>query len=127
MASRDIQDCEKVLQKCWSDASAAFIALNPEMPVPFITCTHRSPQEQLDLYAQGRTKKGAIVTYIARGGKHNAYPSKAFDIAFKTRDGKLDWSSHLFERFANIVKMQHHPVQWGGDWKSFKDLPHFQC
>jgi peptidoglycan L-alanyl-D-glutamate endopeptidase CwlK len=126
MPSRKIEDCVTTLQRCWRDASTAFGVLNPTLPQPIITCTYRTPQEQLDLYAQGRTKAGAIVTQISKGGKHNCYPSKAFDIAFKNRDGKLDWSPHLFERFANIVHIQYPNVQWGGDWKSFKDLPHFQ-
>lgn len=126
MPSRKIEDCVEILQKCWNDASLAFAKLNPELPQPFITCTYRTPQEQLDLYAQGRTKPGAKVTQIKKGGKHNEYPSKAFDIAFKTRSGQLDWSPKLFEAFANIVAIQHPEVQWGGDWAKFKDLPHFQ-
>ena len=126
MPSRKIEDCVPILQKCWRDGSKAFAALNPDLPQPLITCTYRTPQEQLDLYAQGRTKPGGIVTQIKRGGKHNSYPSKAFDIAFKTREGKLDWSPKLFEKFANIVAIQYPEVEWGGRWKSFKDMPHFQ-
>lgn len=125
MASREIKDCTLELQRAWSLASAEFISKYPELPVPFITCTYRTEQEQLELYAQGRTKKGKIVTYIASGGKHNILPAQAFDIAFK-KDGKLDWSAHLFKKFADIVKRVSDDVEWGGDWKRFKDLPHFQ-
>jgi peptidoglycan L-alanyl-D-glutamate endopeptidase CwlK len=54
------------------------------------------------------------------------YPSKAFDIAFKKADGSLDWSANNFKNFAAIIKKVAPLVEWGGDWKSFKDLPHFQ-
>jgi peptidoglycan L-alanyl-D-glutamate endopeptidase CwlK len=125
MASREIKDCTLELQRAWSLASAEFASKHPALPQPFITCTYRSEQEQLELYAQGRTKSGKIVTQIASGGKHNILPAQAFDIAFK-KDGKLDWSAHLFKKFADIVKRVSDDVQWGGDWKRFKDLPHFQ-
>jgi peptidoglycan L-alanyl-D-glutamate endopeptidase CwlK len=126
MPSRKIEDCVDVLQVAWSDASKAFAQLHPDLPQPFLSCTYRTPQEQLDLYAQGRTKAGAIVTRIKKGGKHNSYPSQAFDIAFKTKDGQLDWSPKLFKAFADIITKQHPLVEWGGNWRSFKDLPHFQ-
>jgi len=125
MASREIKDCTLELQRTWSMASAEFKYKYPALPQPFITCTHRSEEEQLELYAQGRTKSGKIVTQIAMGGKHNRLPAMAFDIAFK-KDGKLDWSAHLFQKFADIVKRVSDDVEWGGDWKKFKDLPHFQ-
>jgi peptidoglycan L-alanyl-D-glutamate endopeptidase CwlK len=126
MPSRKIEDCTVALQIAWRDASSSYAFYYPELPQPFITCTYRTPEEQLELYAQGRTKPGAIVTRIKKGGKHNEYPSKAFDIAFKNAEGKLDWSAHLFKKFADIIRKQHPLVEWGGSWKSFKDAPHFQ-
>jgi peptidoglycan LD-endopeptidase CwlK len=125
MPSRNIKDCELELQRAWSLASMEFMRQHPDLPQPFLTCTYRTEAEQLELYAQGRTKKGKIVTYIKSGGKHNQLPAKAFDIAFK-KEGKLDWSSHLFQKFATIIKQVSDEVEWGGDWKKFKDLPHFQ-
>jgi peptidoglycan L-alanyl-D-glutamate endopeptidase CwlK len=80
----------------------------------------------MELYAKGRTAPGKIVTYIQQNGKHNSKPAKAFDIAFKKKDGTLDWSPALFKKFAAIVSLQYPEVEWGGNWKSFKDLPHFQ-
>lgn len=125
MPSRNIKDCELELQRAWSLASMEFMRVYPELPQPFLTCTYRTEEEQLELYAQGRTKQGRIVTHIKSGGKHNSLPAKAFDIAFK-KDNKVDWSAHLFKKFADIVKEVSDDVEWGGDWKRFKDLPHFQ-
>jgi peptidoglycan L-alanyl-D-glutamate endopeptidase CwlK len=47
-------------------------------------------------------------------------------------DGKeeIRWDYPLFADFAKTVKAQAKllllTVEWGGDWKSFKDGPHFQ-
>lgn len=126
MPSRRIEDCEEILQKAWRDGVHTFKFYYPTDPEPFLTCTYRSNAEQMELYAQGRTKPGKIVTQIRRNGKHNSQPAKAFDIAFKHKNGALDWSPVLFQKFAHIVAIQYPEIQWGGDWKSFKDLPHFE-
>jgi len=126
MPSRKIEDCDPILQAAWRDAAPTFANYYPDEPQPFITCTYRSNVEQMALYAKGRTAPGKIVTQIRRNGKHNSQPAKAFDIAFKKKDGTLDWSPALFKKFAAIVALQHPEVQWGGDWKTFKDMPHFQ-
>jgi peptidoglycan L-alanyl-D-glutamate endopeptidase CwlK len=126
MPSRKIEDCTVALQIAWRDASSTYAFYYPDLPQPFITCTYRTPEEQLELYAQGRTKPGKIVTRLKKGSKHNQLPSKAFDIAFKAKDGALDWSPDLFKKFAEIIRQQYPLINWGGSWKSFKDLPHFE-
>lgn len=124
MASRDIKDLHPELQKRWLAALKEWRRLHPSEPEPFLTQTYRSPQEQDALYAQGRTKGGPKVTN-ARGGQslHNYYPSLAFDISFR-KDGQIDWSPSLFDRFAVIAK--ENGLAWGGDWKTIKDRPHFE-
>lgn len=126
MPSRKIEDADPILQSAWRAAQVAYAIKYPADPQPFITCTHRTEAEQLELYAQGRTKKGKIVTQLKKGSKHNFYPSKAFDIAFKDVDGNLDWSESLFAKFAAIIVSMDARVEWGGTWKRFKDRPHFQ-
>jgi len=126
MPSRKIEDCEEILQRAWRDGAHTFAFYHPNDPQPFLTCTYRSNAEQMKLYAQGRTAPGKIVTQIRRNGKHNFQPARAFDIAFKTKGGALDWSPALFKKFAAIVAIQYPEVNWGGDWESFKDLPHFE-
>lgn len=45
-------------------------------------------------------------------------------------DGKVSWHWPLYERIAEAMKQAAHelhiPLEWGGDWTSFKDGPHFQ-
>ena len=107
--------------------------------------TLRTFAEQNALYAQGRTKlydangnKLGIVTK-AKGGQSIHNYGLALDIVlikdkdgngtFETaswedtidfdKDGKADWME-----IVNIFKANG--WTWGGDWKSFKDKPHFE-
>jgi peptidoglycan L-alanyl-D-glutamate endopeptidase CwlK len=101
--------------------------------------TLRTFQEQDALYAQGRTRlfdangnRLGVVTK-AKGGQSIHNFALALDIVLivdnKTaswdtvidfdKDGKSDWMEVV-----NIFKS--HGWIWGGDWKSFKDRPHFE-
>ena len=95
--------------------------------VPFITECYRSPERQDELYKQGRSKPGPIVTY-KRGGesKHNRLPCPALDVAFLLADGSVSWSGLLLSKFARLMKAADVRVHWGGDWPGFKDRPHFE-
>ena len=126
MPSRNIKDCVPQLEEAWLKASAVFAARHAQLPKPILTCTHRTEEEQAALYAQGRTTKGKVVTQLKSGSKHNFFPSQAFDIAFVRKDRALDWSPQYFKLFADIVKEVAPDVKWGGDWKKFKDFPHFE-
>lgn len=99
--------------------------------------TLRTFAEQDALYAQGRTKPGAVVTKAKAGQSYHNY-GLAIDIVLvvdtngdgnyetaswdtKTdfdKDGKSDWSEV-------VTIFKQHGWEWGGDWK-FLDLPHFQ-
>lgn len=45
-------------------------------------------------------------------------------------DDKVDWSWPLYDKIAQAMKESakqlNIPIEWGGDWESFKDGPHFQ-
>ena len=127
MASRSIEDCCIELETAWEFAEGIYRNIYPDDPTPILTCTHRSNEEQTKLYAQGRTVQGQKVTNAKAGqSAHNSYPAEAFDIAFKKKDGSLDWNPELFKKFAKIMKDCTEGVQWGGDFKSIKDAPHFE-
>ena len=94
---------------------------------PIITECFRSVKRQDELYAQGRTTPGDIVTY-KRGGEsnHNVLPSVALDVAFVLPNGGVSWSGLLLSKFARLMKAADARVRWGGDWPHFKDRPHFE-
>jgi len=57
---------------------------------------------------------------------HNYNPSFAFDIGFIGIDKNMDWNPKLFKNFGNIITSMSSVTDWGGNWKSFKDAPHFE-
>ena len=44
--------------------------------------------------------------------------------------GKLRWDWPLYEKLAKhikeVAKVQNISIEWGGDWTTFKDGPHYQ-
>ncbi len=96
-----------------------------------ITQGLRTFQEQEDLYAFGRTKPGKKVTN-AKGGQSIHNYGFAVDICLII-DGKVaswdtakDWDNDQISDWQECVKIfAKYNWNWGGDWKTFKDLPHF--
>ena len=84
---------------------------------------YRSIAEQDILYNQGRTTGGKIVTK-AKGGQSWHNFGCAFDMVFRPY-GKWSWDEiHPWAELGRIGKGLG--LEWGGDWVSFKDRPHFQ-
>ncbi|MGW8180682.1 MAG: M15 family metallopeptidase [bacterium] len=124
MASRELTDLTPELKR----KAEQFLAICEVLHIRvFVTCTLRSNEEQDELYAQGRTKPGKIVTNAKGGeGKHNPGPdgkSRAFDVAFRLGERGATWEGpwDVLGKIAALVGLI-----WGGDWVHFKDLPHFQ-
>lgn len=84
----------------------------------------RTPAEEAAMVA-----KGASTTMHSRHLPNKAGLACAVDVA-ATTNGKIDWNSKLYAQIAVAVQKAEDElgitVEWGGDWKSFKDLGHFQ-
>jgi hypothetical protein len=97
-----------------------------------ITQGRRTIAEQNDLYAQGRTKPGAIVTGAVGGSSPHNY-GMAVDFAFLTPEGKLSGGKDGGYSWGNdrpwgeVAKYgKALGLEWGGDWRKFKDRPHLE-
>ncbi|MCM3446215.1 M15 family metallopeptidase [Bacillus velezensis] len=97
-----------------------------------ITEGFRSIEEQNELYRQGRSKKGNIVTYAKGGESYHNY-GLAIDFALQKKDGSLIWDMTYdgnrngtpdWLEVVSIAKTLG--FDWGGDWRGFKDYPHLQ-
>lgn len=85
----------------------------------------RTKAEQDALYAQGRTKPGSIVTN-AKGSTYSSMHQWGVAFDFYRADGKGTYNEagNFFGRVGAIGKSIG--LEWGGDWKSPVDKPHFQ-
>lgn len=94
-------------------------------PVDFtITEGVRTLERQRQLVA-----KGASQTLRSRHIPGRSGLAHAFDVAAKV-GGTIRWDWPLYERIAVAVKQAARevgvPIEWGGDWRSFRDGPHYQ-
>jgi peptidoglycan LD-endopeptidase CwlK len=71
--------------------------------------------------------------YVAQGKsqtlKSRHLTGHAVDLA-PLLEGQVVWAWPVYHRLAAIVKdaalAERVPLEWGGDWKTFKDGPHWQ-
>jgi peptidoglycan L-alanyl-D-glutamate endopeptidase CwlK len=118
--SRKLEDLHpKVMQMCSEfikDCDAQGIDI-------LVTSTYRDHESQDALYAQGRTKSGAIVTK-AKGGQSFHNYKVAFDFV-PIVNGKPAWNdSKLFIKCGEIA--EKHGLEWAGRWKRFAEMAHCQ-
>jgi len=85
----------------------------------------RSMAEQDQLFAQGRTAPGKIVTNARAGESYHNF-GLAFDVLVLDAMGKADWSSGNpgWARAGGVG--EDLGLGWGGRWTGLVDLPHFQ-
>ena len=128
MSSR-VEDLEPVTRAMCQQ----FLATCEERMLPPIRVTHtlRTMDEQLHLYAKGRTRTPdgwvvtepkAVVTRAKPGASAHNFGG-AFDICFKGHDPYPN-DEPLWEA-VGLVGEQCGLV-WGGRWKGFVDRPHFE-
>lgn len=94
----------------------------------FLTCTHRTTEEQAALFAQN--KPGAILTRcdgVKIKSKHNAMPAEAFDVAISEK-GVVKWEDSYYLCLGDSIKELGYDgkIRWGGWFSSFRDRPHME-
>lgn len=92
-----------------------------------VICGFRGEREQNEAYNRGNSKLKWPQS------KHNQTPSLAVDIV----PYPIDWNDERrFRTLGTVVKeiwaqlpeekKEGWSLSWGGDWKTFKDFPHFE-
>lgn len=86
-----------------------------------VLCGYRNEHDQNEAYDNGFSKLKFPQSM------HNRYPSLAVDIA----PYPINWKNSVaFCELANIIKRISEqtmiPIQWGGDWVKFIDMPHWE-
>lgn len=108
------------LARIFMSAAADF-----DVTVKIISGT-RSYAEQDALFAKGRTAPGDIVTN-AKGGQSNHNFGIAWDIGlFKDGAYLAGGNDDEISLYAKVSSLRPDGVEWGGNWTTFKDPPHYQ-
>lgn len=110
MASRRIEDLIPELQELYKLFEATCHAAGLDF---IVTCTTRSKEEQAELVKKGFSK--------TMKSKHLI--GEAFDIAV-VKNGEISWKNNDYIPYGEIGMSIG--LEWGGSWKSFRDMPHFQ-
>jgi peptidoglycan L-alanyl-D-glutamate endopeptidase CwlK len=119
------RNIEKLHPKVRNKATEFINKVEKELGIKLrVTSTLRTYAEQDKLYAQGRTTKGGIVTN-AKGGQSNHNFGTALDVV-PIVNGQADWktTADTWNKIGTVGKSLG--FEWGGDWKSFVDKPHFE-
>lgn len=102
-----------------------------------VICGNRTYSEQDDIYAQGRTRPGPIVTN-ARGGYSYHNFGLAFDIGIFDRNGRYiddlpnernsGWTQRMVDQKYELGGpiSRSLSLEWGGYWTRLPDAPHYQ-
>ena len=107
-------DLERVIKRAAAISDLDFTVLE----------TLRTVERQRQLVAKGASQTMNSRHLPGKDGK-----SRAVDIA-PMIDGAVSWDWPLYRRLAPIIKQAAVecgvPIEWGGDWRTFKDGPHWQ-
>lgn len=120
--SRNIED---LLPEVQDQCRTLIASCGNQGIVLVVTQTYRTWAEQAELYAQGRTKPGLIVTHAPPGYSWHEF-RRAFDVAIKTYPGDLkpkDFYNGPWGHIGEIGELLG--LEWGGRWKK-PDRPHFE-
>ena len=105
-------DLVRVVRRCaadWKDPETGFI----------VTCGLRTIEEQRLLYQKGAT----------RTMRSRHLTGHTVDLA-ATVQGQVCWDWPLYTKLSKAMKAaakaEKVPIEWGGDWTTFKDGPHYQ-
>jgi peptidoglycan L-alanyl-D-glutamate endopeptidase CwlK len=119
MPSRNLEDLHPLV----ADKAKQLVQMAAAEGVEIlVTSTLRTFEEQAELFAKGRTKPGAIVTDAKPGSSWHNF-GLAFDVV-PLVNGKAIWNSPFWNQIGELG--MEVGLVWGGDFRSFKDKPHFE-
>lgn len=117
---------EVKLKQCHPDLAKVIREAAKTTTVPFkILEVTRSLATQ-----RANIRRGVSTTLRSRHLPSKDGLARAADVIPVDEKGKLIWAWPVYHKLAPIIKAAAKrvkvPVEWGGDWKSFKDGPHWQ-
>lgn len=89
-----------------------------------VTSTYRDNASQDALYAQGRTTPGKKVTNAKAGQSWHNYRCAVDVVPIVAGKPRWDVKDEVWQQVGALGKAAG--LEWAGDWKKFKEYPHFQ-
>ena len=86
----------------------------------------RTYQQQDELYCHGRNGNTLPVVTNAKGGQSNHNFGIAWDIGLYDSAGNYITNENPYISMATMLLGALGSLEWGGNWHSFKDYPHYQ-
>lgn len=131
MSSRKITDCHPTMQPMVQEFLHNCTMAGVDI---LITCTWRSPQEQDELYAQGRTTPGHIVTNARAGQSAHNYVLNGLPAALAIdvvplRAGKPVWgvTGDDLVLWNKVIKAgEDAGLESASRWTKMREYPHLQ-
>lgn len=103
----------------------AFIKAADEAGIDLlVTSTYRDNESQNALYAQGRTAPGKIVTNAKAGQSFHNFRCAVDVVPIVAGKPRWDVKDEVWQKIGALGKAQD--LEWAGDWKRFREYPHFQ-
>jgi hypothetical protein len=111
--------CHPDIQKLWNEIIKEKDCI--------IICGARTLEDQQKAFAEGFSK----IDGVTKKSEHQVSKEKPLSTAIDSLPYPIDWNDvkgHTeFARFVLAkAKSLNIGLEWGGDWKTFKDRPHFQ-
>lgn len=116
------EKCEKIISLAKAE-NYILLVTNGFRSIEEQNKLYNQPHDKIDNDGDGRIDERDEKVTNAKGGQSNHNFRDAVDFAFIV-DGEISWDEKLYKnigRWAKIVGLK-----WGGNWKSFKDLPHVE-
>ena len=114
------------LKQCHIDLQVVFTEVVKIVDCSVI-CGYRGEKDQNEAFDKGFSKLRFPKS------KHNKIPSQAVDavpypVDWKDKQRIIDFGAFVMDRADKLWKEGKitHRVQWGGNWVTFPDLPHYQ-
>ena len=120
MPSRSLDDADPLLVAKFDLLNEDFVREHPGQTLT-VTCTYRSPAEQLEAYNTGHSQ--------LKFGNHNVTDAtgkpaaRAIDVVVLV-NGHTTWDSVYY--YPLIELAERHGLVSGGSWPHFKDWPHIE-
>ena len=113
------------LETCHIDLQRVVLRAIQISSVDFgVSCGHRTLKEQQYLFSIGASKCDGI----KYKSDHQNNPSNAVDL-YAYVNGSANWEHKYYQDISEAMFCAADELDikigWGGDWKTFKDSPHF--